>query len=63
MKTIALAKTAFWGLLGAHNTADHAAGFDDIQIPVALPLLAFIVAGAFAVFVYGLADVAVHVAG
>lgn len=63
MKIVALTRTVFWGLLGVRSSAAHRADFDDITVPLALPLMAFVVAGAFAVLVYGLADVAVHVAG
>ena len=63
MTIVAMARSAFWGLLGTRDTANHRANLDDIQVPVALPLMAFVVAAAFAFVVYGLADVAVHVAG
>jgi hypothetical protein len=63
MAIVALLKTVFWGLLGVRSSADHRATFEDITMPLALPLMAFVVAGAFAVLVYGLADIAVHAAG
>jgi hypothetical protein len=63
MIIVALIRTVFWGLLGVRNSADHRADFDDIKVPLALPLMAFIVAGAFAALVYGLAHIAVHIAG
>jgi hypothetical protein len=63
MTVVASLRTVFWGLLGVRSSADHRADLDDIKVPSALPLMAFAVAGAFAVLVYGLADIAVHVAG
>ena len=59
----ALIRTVFWGLLGVRSGSDHRADFDDIKVPLALPVMAFVVAGAFAVLVYGLANIAVRVAG
>jgi hypothetical protein len=63
MTVVASLRTVFWGFLGVRSSADHRADLDDIKVPLALPLMAFAVAGAFAVLVYGLADIAVHVAG
>ncbi|WP_160109943.1 DUF2970 domain-containing protein [Caballeronia choica] len=60
---VALLRTVFWRFLGVRSSADHRADLDDIKVPLVLPLMAFVVAGMFAVLVYSLADIAVHVAG
>jgi hypothetical protein len=62
MTIVASLRTVFWGMLGVRSSADHRADLDDIEVPIALPLMAFVVAGVFAVLVYGLADIAVRVA-
>jgi hypothetical protein len=36
----ALIRTVFWGLLGVRSGADHRADFDDIKVPLALPVMA-----------------------
>jgi hypothetical protein len=59
MFIVALLRTVFWRFLGVRSSAD----LDDIKVPLVLPLMAFVVAGMFAVLVYSLADIAVHVAG
>jgi hypothetical protein len=57
----ALIRTVLRGLPDVRWSADHRVDFDDIKRPSAMPLLTF-VAGAFAVLVYRLADIAVRVA-
>lgn len=53
--------TVLWGFVGVRSSAAHQADIDEIKVPLALPMMAFVIAAGFAGVVYSLADIAVHV--